>query len=47
MARQHYNLILQLFQWMNIDESTLLYGKIGKSTKTGKPQSLEKVAIGY
>ncbi len=26
MARQHYNLILQLFQWMNIDESALLYG---------------------
>ncbi|MGK6351592.1 Abi family protein [Parapedobacter sp. DT-150] len=22
-ARQHYNLILQLFQWMNIDESAL------------------------
>jgi len=25
-ARQHYNLILQLFQWMNIDEQSLLYG---------------------
>jgi hypothetical protein len=25
-ARQHYNLILQLFQWMQIDESELLYG---------------------
>jgi hypothetical protein len=25
-ARQHYNLILQLFQWMNIDELSLLYG---------------------
>lgn len=25
-ARQHYNLILQLFQWMQIDESALLYG---------------------
>jgi hypothetical protein len=25
-ARQHYNLILQLFQWMIIDESALLYG---------------------
>lgn len=25
-ARQHYNLILQLFQWMNIDESSFLYG---------------------
>lgn len=25
-ARQHYNLILQLFQWMSIDESALLYG---------------------
>ncbi len=25
-ARQHYGLILQLFQWMNIDESALLYG---------------------
>jgi hypothetical protein len=25
-ALQHYNLILQLFQWMNINESTLLYG---------------------
>jgi hypothetical protein len=25
-TRQHYNLILQLFQWMNIDESALLYG---------------------
>lgn len=25
-ARQHYNLILQLFQWMKIDESALLYG---------------------
>lgn len=25
-ARQHYNLILQLFQWMEIDEAALLYG---------------------
>lgn len=25
-ARQHYNLILQLFQWMQVDESALLYG---------------------
>lgn len=25
-ARQHYSLILQLFQWMNINESALLYG---------------------
>ena len=25
-ARQQYNLILQLFQWMNIDEQSLLYG---------------------
>ena len=25
-ARQHYNQILQLFQWMQIDESALLYG---------------------
>lgn len=25
-ARQHYNLILQLFQWMQIDEASLLYG---------------------
>jgi hypothetical protein len=25
-ARQNYNLILQLFQWMQIDESALLYG---------------------
>jgi Abi-like protein len=25
-ARQHYGLILQLFQWMTIDESALLYG---------------------
>ena len=25
-ARQHYNLILQLFQWMEIDETALLYG---------------------
>ena len=25
-ARQHYNLILQLFQWMSIDEASLLYG---------------------
>jgi hypothetical protein len=25
-ARQHCNLILQLFQWMNIDELSLLYG---------------------
>lgn len=25
-SRQHYGLILQLFQWMNIDESALLYG---------------------
>lgn len=24
--RQHYNLILQLFQWMSIDEGALLYG---------------------
>ncbi|MEW5799881.1 MAG: Abi family protein [Bacteroidota bacterium] len=25
-ARQHYGLILQLFQWMSIDEGALLYG---------------------
>lgn len=25
-ARQHYNLILQLFQWMSIEESAILYG---------------------
>lgn len=25
-ARQQYNLMLELFQWMNIDESSLLYG---------------------
>lgn len=25
-ARQHYGIILQLFQWMNINESELLYG---------------------
>lgn len=25
-ARQHYNLILQLFQWMSIDQAALLYG---------------------
>jgi len=25
-ARQHYNLILQFFQWMQIDEAALLYG---------------------
>ncbi|MBK7959701.1 MAG: hypothetical protein IPK03_17440 [Bacteroidetes bacterium] len=25
-ARHHYNLILQLFQWMQIDEAALLYG---------------------
>lgn len=25
-VRQHYNLILQLFQWMGIDEGALLYG---------------------
>lgn len=25
-ARQHYSLILQLFQWMDIDEASLLYG---------------------
>ena len=25
-ARQHYNLILQFFQWMSIDQSALLYG---------------------
>ena len=25
-ARQHYNLILKLFQWMQIDEAALLYG---------------------
>ena len=25
-ARQNYNLILQLFQWMSLDESALLYG---------------------
>jgi len=25
-ARQQYNIIMQLFQWMNIDEKTLLYG---------------------
>jgi hypothetical protein len=27
-ARQHYNLILQLFQWMQIDEAALLYGLV-------------------
>jgi hypothetical protein len=25
-ARQHYNLVLQLFQWMAINEGSLLYG---------------------
>jgi hypothetical protein len=25
-ARQHYNLIIQLFQWMQINEAALLYG---------------------
>ena len=25
-ARQHYNLIKQLFQWMGVDEAALLYG---------------------
>ena len=25
-ARQHYALLLQLFQWMNVDEAALLYG---------------------
>jgi Abi-like protein len=25
-ARQHYNLILQLFQWMSVNESAVLYG---------------------
>ena len=25
-ARQHYSLLLQLFQWMNIDEAAMLYG---------------------
>lgn len=25
-AREHYNLILQLFQWMQVDEGALLYG---------------------
>ncbi len=25
-AHQHYNLIIQLFQWMQIDEAALLYG---------------------
>lgn len=25
-AREHYNLTLQLFQWMQIDEASLLYG---------------------
>lgn len=25
-TRQHYNLMLELFQWMQIDESALLYG---------------------
>lgn len=25
-SRKHYKIILQLFQWMNIDESELLYG---------------------
>jgi hypothetical protein len=25
-ARQHHGLILQLFQWMTIDEAALLYG---------------------
>jgi hypothetical protein len=25
-ARQHYNTMLELFQWMRIDKSSLLYG---------------------
>lgn len=25
-AKQHYSLLLQLFQWMSIDETVLLYG---------------------
>ncbi len=25
-ARQHYNLLLQLFQWMSVNEAALLYG---------------------
>ncbi len=25
-VRQHYNLVLQLFRWMQIDEAALLYG---------------------
>jgi hypothetical protein len=25
-TRQHYSLILQLFQWMQVDEKSLLYG---------------------
>jgi hypothetical protein len=25
-TRKHYQLLLQLFQWMNVDEAALLYG---------------------
>jgi len=25
-AREHYNIVIQLFQWLNIDETSLLYG---------------------
>ncbi len=31
-ARQQYNFILQLFQWMQIDEAALLYGLVHINT---------------
>jgi hypothetical protein len=39
-ARQHYNLILQLFQWMSIDESALLYGLDHINTVCAKIEKL-------
>jgi hypothetical protein len=40
-ARQHYNLILQLFQWMNIDELSLLYGLDHITTVCNEIDSLQ------
>jgi len=39
-ARQQYGLILQLFQWMNIDAGELLYGLDGLSTICSKIDGL-------
>ena len=39
-VRQHYGLIRQLFQWMNIDEAALLYGLDHVNTICGRVDAL-------